>query len=125
MASSSSQPLIQSMEVNNGNIVKINPMTMKLREHELKVQPKLIIDFESLRANGYHIKDTFQCQGWLPYFEFLNGPMYTNLVKYFQVRSEVFREYEVDYELIHKQEESEENKGKNRQKLGLKEFTEI
>ena len=97
------------MEVNNGKTMKIQHRTMKLREHELKVQLELLVDFESLRANGYTIKNAFQHQGWLPYYEILIGPTYTTLVKYFQVRSKEFEEYEVEHELKHKQEESEED----------------
>ena len=54
----------------------------------------------------------------------LNGTTYTNLVKYFWVRVEVFNQYEVDKELRLKKEESVKNKGKTRQELGLNEFLE-
>ncbi|MCI29265.1 NADH-ubiquinone oxidoreductase chain, partial [Trifolium medium] len=83
------------------------------------------VDFESLRANGYDIKKFFGDQGWMGYIDLINGPVYTILVKDFWPRCEVFTQEDADMEYAFKvAEDPENNTGKSRKDLGLKEFTE-
>jgi hypothetical protein len=41
------------------------------------------VDFESLRVNGFDVKDLFYDQQWENYFEMLNGFVYFDLVRNF------------------------------------------
>ncbi|MCI53275.1 hypothetical protein A2U01_0074521, partial [Trifolium medium] len=77
------------------------------------------------RANGFDVKKLFQDQGWLGYFEILNGPVYTQLVKDFLKRCDIITQKEADKEYNNKvAEDPEKNKGKTREQLGLRKFTE-
>jgi len=60
---------------------------------------ELIVDFESMKANGFNLKEAFEYQGWLSYFEILNCPTYTNPVKDFWVTTKVFDLEDADKEL--------------------------
>jgi len=123
MATSSPlNPSVKSLNFDNQQTLKIKPITTTLREKYFKALPKWIVDFESLKANRHDLRQAFDYQGWLSYFEMLNGPTYTNLVKDLWVRVEVFNKYEVDKEFQLKQSVSEEKKGMTRHELGLKEF---
>ncbi|MCI50657.1 hypothetical protein A2U01_0071901, partial [Trifolium medium] len=69
--------------------------------------------------------DIFQDQGWLGYFDFLNGPVYTELVKDFWKKCDIFTQENADREYENKVvEDLENNRGKSRIELGLREFTE-
>jgi hypothetical protein len=40
------------------------------------------VDFESLRVNGFpEVKELYEKQGLMYYFDILNGPTYTELIK--------------------------------------------
>ncbi|MCH85831.1 hypothetical protein A2U01_0006683, partial [Trifolium medium] len=82
------------------------------------------VDFEALKANGYDVKEFFKNQGWLKYFDMLNGPVYPVLVKDFWPRCEVIEQVDADREYKNKVAEDPENKGKSRTDLGLREFKE-
>jgi hypothetical protein len=49
---------------------------MTIRENELKLIIEQMVDFKSLRANVLDLKGFFEVQGWIPYFEMLNGLFY-------------------------------------------------
>lgn len=63
-----------------------------LREEDLNLIIEQIIDFECFRFNGFALKTYFKAQGWMNYFEMLNGPTFPYLVKNFWVRDEVYDE---------------------------------
>ncbi|MCH83836.1 hypothetical protein A2U01_0004662, partial [Trifolium medium] len=54
------------------------------------------VDFKTLRANGYDVKKFFEDQGWMGYFEMINGPVYTVLVKDFWPRCDVVTQEDAD-----------------------------
>jgi hypothetical protein len=49
----------------------IKPRTMTIRENELKLIIEQMVDFKSLRSNVHDLKEFFEVQGWVPYFEML------------------------------------------------------
>lgn len=76
---SSSNPV--SMVVNHGKALQIKPITLMLREEDLKLIIKKIIDFKPFRVNGFPLKAYFEAQWWVNYFEMLNGHTFPYLVK--------------------------------------------
>ncbi|PNX69079.1 hypothetical protein L195_g064271, partial [Trifolium pratense] len=49
-----------------------------------------MVDFVSLKENGYDVKPYFSAQGWNKYFDMLNGPIYPDLLKKFWMKARVF-----------------------------------
>ncbi|MCH80268.1 hypothetical protein A2U01_0001034 [Trifolium medium] len=83
------------------------------------------VDFEGLKANGFDVKKFFEDQGWMGYFEMLNGPVYPILVKDFWPRCDIIEQVDADREYKNKVDEDPvNNKGKSRSDLGLREFKE-
>ncbi|MCI45876.1 hypothetical protein A2U01_0067115, partial [Trifolium medium] len=66
--------------------------TMKFNIGLIKIHPEKMVDFESLKVNDFGIEELFINQGWKRYFDMLNGPIYTNMVKEFWMKAEVFDE---------------------------------
>lgn len=98
---------------------------MKLKGEDLKVIVEQVIDFKSFRINGYPLKEYFKAQGWMNFFDMLNGPTFPYLVKYFQVRVEVFDEGVAAIEESQKIAENKDFKGKSRDEMGLNQFKEM
>ncbi|MCI68374.1 cullin-like protein, partial [Trifolium medium] len=65
---------------------------MKFNFGLLKLRPEKMVDFESLKVNEFDIEGLFIKQGWKRYFDMLNGPIYTRMVKEFWMKAEVFDE---------------------------------
>jgi len=65
--------------------------TMKILERELKLVKDFIVDFDSFAKNGYNMRYEFNKHGWMSFFDVLNGPCYTTLVKDFWVRAEIMK----------------------------------
>ncbi|MCI23153.1 hypothetical protein A2U01_0044331, partial [Trifolium medium] len=100
-------------------------VTIEIPYEKLDLVLEQLVDFESLQANGFDVKKLFQDQGWLGYFDILNGPVYTQLVKDFWKRCDIITQEEADKEYALKVAENpEKNKGKSRTELGLREFIE-
>lgn len=70
----------------------------------------------------YPLKEHFKVQGWMYFFNILNGPTYPYLVNDFQVRDEVYNEVGASFEERGKIAEDKVNKGKSRTEMGLREF---
>ncbi|MCI34289.1 LRR receptor-like serine/threonine-protein kinase RCH1, partial [Trifolium medium] len=102
-----------------GDVMQFNIGLIKLRSEKM-------VDFESLKVNGSDIEELFTNQGWKRYFDMLNGPIYTNMVKELWMKARVF-----DNAAARKEEEEEELinndpslKGKSREEIGLSDFKE-
>jgi hypothetical protein len=80
------------------------------------------VDFESLRVNGFDVKDFFFDQQWENYFEMLNGFVYFDLVKNFWNKAYVFDKVAADEEVRKKIEKDGSLKGKTRVQMGLRPF---
>src|SRR6266487_2452201 len=99
--------------------------TMNLRFEESKLVMERPIDFEALKVNGHDYKEVFTEQGWGHYLDMLNGPIYSNLVFDFWRKSEVVTLVDANAELQRLiNQNPSENKGKSREELGLRKFTE-
>lgn len=80
------------------------------------------MDFKSFVANGFLLSKHLTRQGWMNYFEILNGPTYPHLVKHFWVRAEVCDEFAAHTEERKSISNNEILKWKTRVDMGLKEF---
>lgn len=76
----------------------LKPITMNIRENNLKMIVEQIVDFKSCEENGYPLKENFDVQGWTHLFDILNGLTYPYLVKYFWARIEVYDEIDASLE---------------------------
>jgi translation initiation factor 2 alpha subunit (eIF-2alpha) len=57
---------------------------------ELQCAIEKLVDFESIQANGIHgIKEAFEKQELMYYFDMLNGPVYSELVKDFWMKATI------------------------------------
>jgi hypothetical protein len=74
-------------------------------------------------VNGFDIKGVFEEQGWLNYFEMLNGPIYPILIKEFWLGAKVITKEVAQQEYEEKvADDPEANKGKTIEELGLEPF---
>jgi len=69
---------------------ELKGVTMSLKEWELKMQTENPVDFESLAYHGCDIKNYYETQGLMNYFDMLNGPTYKTLIRYFWVRASIY-----------------------------------
>ncbi|CAJ2651116.1 unnamed protein product [Trifolium pratense] len=96
---------------------------MEFPESQLTLLPEKMVDFESLKENGYDVKPYFSAQGWNKYFDMLNGPIYPDLLKKFWMKARVFTKFEAKQEELAAIERDPSLKGKTRKEMGLLEFT--
>jgi len=90
MASSSSVPESTMQEIAPGTSTQqetreyeIKGRTMSLEECEVTVQVESLVDFTSLAYHGCNIKEFYEAQNLLHYFDMFNGPTYVNLIRHF------------------------------------------
>jgi hypothetical protein len=98
--------------------------SMEFSEDLLKLNPEKPIDFKSLKENGFDLEQLFNDQGWKKYFDLLNGPIYTELIKLFWMNAYVYNEAAAKLEEKQLIEKHPELQGKSRRELGLDEFVE-
>ncbi|CAJ2641640.1 unnamed protein product [Trifolium pratense] len=96
---------------------------MEFPESELTFLSEKIVDFDSLKANGFDVKPYFITQGWDKYFDMLNGPIYPDLLKKFWMKAKVFDKHEAKKEELAAIERDHSLKGKTRKEMGLLEYT--
>ena len=97
--------------------------TMKIQEHQLKIQVENPVDFMSLMFHGCDIKDFYATQGWLQYFKLLTGPTYKALVRHFWVRASIFDKNAAEEEERNLVLLYPELAGKTREEMHLEPFT--
>ena len=96
MASSSSVPESNMRDIIQGTSIQENPAyeikgrTMMLEEWDLLVQVESLVDFTSLSYHGCNIREYYESQDLISYFDMLNGPTYTNLIRHLWVRAHVY-----------------------------------
>jgi len=126
MASSSAKQVTGSSDSGSQIIsdsgYMIKPKTMSIPIESFEVQVESPVDFASLKKNGMNLEAEINVQQMFEYFNMLNGPTYSKLVKDFWIKAEV---YDLD---AAKDEEDEavirdpSLKGKTRQEMGLESF---
>ena len=85
MASSSSIKNLQSAPGSSSTAEQYKEpiRTLLTLVDSLEVLCELIIDFESLKENGFDLSEDVTAQGWNRYFDRLLGPIFHILVKEF------------------------------------------
>jgi len=96
--------------------------TMYLEEWELKVQVESPIDFTSLACHGCNIKEFYESQDLLHYFDMLNGSTYANLIRHLWVRTSVYDKHVAKLEMEEKVLIDPSLAGKTREEMGLEPF---
>ncbi|MCI32495.1 cullin-like protein, partial [Trifolium medium] len=96
---------------------------MKFNYELLKIHPEKMVDFESLKINGFDVEEMFIKQGWKRYFDMLNGPIYTRLVKEFWMKASVYDEVSARMEEEELVRNNPKMKGKTREEMGLSKFS--
>jgi len=123
MASSSAKQVTGSSDSgsqiisDSGYLIK--PKTMSIPIESFEVQVESPVDFASLKKNGMNLEAEINVQQLFEYFNMLNGPTYSKLVKDFWVRAEVY-----DLEAVLDEEDeamirNQSLRGKTRQEMGL------
>jgi len=121
----SSSNVGNAMEEASEETLIIKPRTMVMEKKDLKLLIESAVDFESLKRNGCDILPFVGTQGLMLYFQMLNGPTYSELVKDFWVRDEVYNEEAAKLEEKHKVKENPRLKGKTRKYMGFPEFKQV
>ncbi|MCI01764.1 hypothetical protein A2U01_0022792 [Trifolium medium] len=98
-----------------GNVMQFNETLLKLCYDKM-------VDFESLKANDFDVEQLFLNQGWKRYFEMLNDPIFTKLIKEFWMKSKVYDELDAKMEEEQAVKKNPSLQGKTREHMGLKEF---
>ncbi|KAK2422351.1 hypothetical protein QL285_032892 [Trifolium repens] len=81
------------------------------------------VDLEGLRVNGFsNVVDLFKRQGLEYYFDLLNGPTYTELVKEFWMKASIINRDVYIQRIKNMVEEKPELQGKTPEEMGLKPF---
>jgi len=114
-----------AMAIDSEAATYIKPRTMHMDKEVLNLLIELAVDFGSLEINGCDIRPFLKYQHLNNYFEMLNGPSYTKLVKYLWVRAEVY-----DQEAAHREEyekilQNRSLEGNTREQIGLTKFTSV
>ncbi|KAK2444050.1 hypothetical protein QL285_015105 [Trifolium repens] len=90
---------------------------------DLNVAIENPVDLEGLRVNGFsEVVDLFKRQGMEYYFDVLNGPTYTKLVKEFWMKAFVITREKYNQKIEEMIEENPELKGKTPKEMGLRPF---
>ncbi|KAK2443412.1 hypothetical protein QL285_014521 [Trifolium repens] len=82
------------------------------------------VDLDGLRVNGFaNVVNLFKRQGLEYYFDLLNGPTYTEMVKEFWMKTTVINKDVYVQRIKNMVEENPELQGKTPEQMGLKPFT--
>jgi hypothetical protein len=95
---------------------------MALEEWDLNIQTENPVDFESLAFHGCDIRSYYEKQDLMDYFDMLNGPTYTTLVRHFWVRALVYDKAASEVEETQKILLDPTLEGKTREEMGLEPF---
>jgi hypothetical protein len=107
----------------NSQATLVNPPnTMDCGRDNMEFFPECMVDFESLRANGFDIKSLFYDQQWENYFEILNGFIYFDIVRNFWNKAYVYDQAAAKEEVRKMIEKDDSLKGKTRAQMGLRPF---
>ncbi|KAK2450473.1 hypothetical protein QL285_009588 [Trifolium repens] len=88
---------------------------------DLQLAVEKPVDFESLRVNGFpEARELFEKQDFMYYFDILNGPIYTELVKEFWMKASIITKE--SYTAKVKELIKEKLQGKSPKDMGLRSF---
>src|SRR4030065_2645114 len=111
-----------AVDTSSGKSLKIKPNTTNVPKDSLKVLVEQVIDFDSLMRNGIQVSRFFSAQSLNPFFQIHHGPTYTELVKNFWIKAEIFDKEASEKELALAMSLDKSNKKKIRTDFGLSGF---
>ena len=117
------QETVQGTFTQEAPAYEIKGRTMSLEEWELTVQVENPVDFTSLSYHGCNIKEYYEVQDLISYFDMSNGPTYMNLIRHFWVGAHVYDRKVAQLEMDEKVLIDPTLAGKSREEMGLKPFT--
>ncbi|MCI00907.1 hypothetical protein A2U01_0021931, partial [Trifolium medium] len=115
-------PLGLPQIVSIGKSFIVTGNVMDFNENLLKLWYDRMVDFESLKANDFDVEELFINQGWKRYFDMLNGPIFTKMVKEFWMKSKVYDDLSARVEKEQIVLKDPSLKGKSREEMGLKAY---
>jgi len=118
----SSQETTQGTSTQEAPTYEIKGRTMSFEEWDLTVQVESPVDFTSLSYYGCNIKEYYESQDLMDYFNMLNGPTYMSLVRNFWVRANVFDKKAAQQEMDEKVLIDLTLANKTREEMGLEPF---
>jgi len=118
----STQETSQVTSTQEAPAYEIKGKTMSLEEWDLTVQVESSVDFTSLSYHGCNIKEYYESQNLMDYFNMLKGPTYMSLVRHFWVRAHVYDRKATQQEMDEKVLIDPTLAGKTREEMGLKPF---
>jgi len=80
---SNMQETVQGTSTQEAPAYEIKRRTMTFEEWDLTVQVESLVDFKSLSYHGCNIKEYYEAQDLISYFNMLNGPTYIYLIRDF------------------------------------------
>ncbi|KAK2374095.1 hypothetical protein QL285_075079 [Trifolium repens] len=124
MASSSSlsvDPCIILTQYSTPSVFAKDQRSYKYEDLNLAIENP--VDLEGLRVNGFpEVVDLFKRQGMDYYFDVMNGPTYTELVKEFWMKASVITKEKYNQRIKDMINEKPELEGKTPKEMGLKPF---
>ena len=84
---SSSNPSSGSQKDASSEQYEVPLRTLLTPIKNLEVLSEIIVDFNSLKENGFDLSEEIQAQGWEKYFDRLVGPTFPILVKEFWIHA--------------------------------------
>jgi len=119
----SSQEIAQGTSTQETPAYEIKGRTMALEEWDLIVQVESPVDSTSLAYHGCNVKEYYESQDLMSYFDMLNSPTYTNLIRHFWVRASVYDKKAAQQEMDEKVLINPTLASKSREEMGLEPFT--
>jgi hypothetical protein len=111
------------VEIENSNPNQFAKDQRPFKFEELQFVVEKPVDFESLRVNGFpSIKGLFEKQDLMYYFDILNGPTYTELVKEFWMKVSVITRKFYTESLDKLIKEKPKLRGKSPAHMGIRPF---
>jgi hypothetical protein len=90
---------------------------------ELQFAVEKPVDFESLRVNGFpSLREAFEKQDLLYYFDILNGLVHTELVKDFWMKANIITRRSYNESIAKLVKEKPELQGRNHKEMGVRPF---
>jgi len=120
---STMQETVQGTSTQEAPAYEIKGRTMTLEEWDLTVQVESPVDFTSLSYHGCNIKEYYEAQDLISYFNMLNGPTYINLIRHFWVRAHAYDRKAAQLEMDEKVLIDPNLDGNSKEEMGLEPFT--
>ncbi|KAK2456108.1 hypothetical protein QL285_003503 [Trifolium repens] len=108
---------------NESNLTEFAKDQRPYKYDELNVAIENPVDLESIRVNGFaEVVHLYKKQGLEYYFDLLNGPTYTEMVKEFWMKASVITRDVYDRKVKEKIKENPEFKERTPEEMGLRSF---